>query len=276
MKKIYFLMIALVLGALTGNAKTIYLDANVWNKDGAHFEAWAWVGDGAGQWYNFTSDFGSIYKAEMPDDITDMILLRKEPKSTNNWDNWNRIDNIKVSDTDNMCIVNDDWVTVNWGTFAYPNEIYILGYNNEWNPANPTALTKVDDETDGATYTAQITFTNASFKLSNKKSNNKDNWDSFNCGGINVGSNIVLGEETDFTSGSSVNNSLTETGTYYVYVDLINKTFLYTETATAIESVSVDANAPVEYYNLQGVKVANPENGLFIKKQGNKAVKVIL
>ncbi len=46
--------------------------------------------------------------------------------------------------------------------------------------------------------------------------------------------------------------------------------------ATAIESVSVDANAPVEYYNLQGVKVANPENGLFIKKQGNKAVKVIL
>ena len=46
--------------------------------------------------------------------------------------------------------------------------------------------------------------------------------------------------------------------------------------ATAIESVAVDANAPVEYYNLQGVKVANPENGLFIKKQGNKATKVIL
>ena len=37
-----------------------------------------------------------------------------------------------------------------------------------------------------------------------------------------------------------------------------------------------DANAPVEYYNLQGVKVANPEKGIFIKKQGSKATKVIL
>ena len=50
----------------------------------------------------------------------------------------------------------------------------------------------------------------------------------------------------------------------------------YKDALTAIESVAVDANAPVEYYNLQGVKVANPENGLFIKKQGNKATKVIL
>ena len=37
-----------------------------------------------------------------------------------------------------------------------------------------------------------------------------------------------------------------------------------------------DANAPVEYYNLQGMKVANPENGIFIKKQGNKVTKVVL
>ncbi len=45
---------------------------------------------------------------------------------------------------------------------------------------------------------------------------------------------------------------------------------------TAIETVEVDANAPVEYYNLQGVKVANPESGLFIKKQGSKTTKVVL
>ena len=44
---------------------------------------------------------------------------------------------------------------------------------------------------------------------------------------------------------------------------------------TAIETIEAE-NAPVEYYNLQGVKVANPENGLFIKKQGNKATKVVL
>ncbi|MBS7551961.1 hypothetical protein KII05_11335, partial [Weissella confusa] len=46
----------------------------------------------------------------------------------------------------------------------------------------------------------------------------------------------------------------------------------FTPGASAIASIAADANAPVEYYNLQGVKVAKAENGLFIKKQGNKAV----
>ena len=50
----------------------------------------------------------------------------------------------------------------------------------------------------------------------------------------------------------------------------------FTPGASAIESIAADANAPVEYYNLQGVKVAKAENGLFIKKQGDKAVKVVL
>ena len=44
---------------------------------------------------------------------------------------------------------------------------------------------------------------------------------------------------------------------------------------SAIEIIEA-VDAPVEYYNLQGVKVANPSNGIFIKKQGAKATKVIL
>ena len=43
----------------------------------------------------------------------------------------------------------------------------------------------------------------------------------------------------------------------------------------AIEPIE-NLNAPVEYYNLQGVKVANPSNGVFIKVQGNKASKVLI
>ncbi|MBQ2046257.1 MAG: hypothetical protein II260_03620, partial [Muribaculaceae bacterium] len=35
-----------------------------------------------------------------------------------------------------------------------------------------------------------------------------------------------------------------------------------------------DVEAPVEYYNLQGVKVAEPSNGIFIKRQGKKVSKV--
>lgn len=49
------------------------------------------------------------------------------------------------------------------------------------------------------------------------------------------------------------------------------------EIITGVEEVfGNDENAPVEYFNLQGVKVTNPEKGLYIKRQGNKTVKVIL
>ena len=46
---------------------------------------------------------------------------------------------------------------------------------------------------------------------------------------------------------------------------------------SAIESVVVDsANAPVEFFNLQGVRVDNPANGIFIRRQGNTVSKVVI
>ncbi len=46
---------------------------------------------------------------------------------------------------------------------------------------------------------------------------------------------------------------------------------------TAIDEIGVDGvDAPVEYYNVQGIRVENPEHGLYIKRQGNKVSKVIL
>ena len=42
-----------------------------------------------------------------------------------------------------------------------------------------------------------------------------------------------------------------------------------------VDGVIADSEAPV-YYNLQGVQVSNPENGIFIKKTGNKVTKVAL
>lgn len=46
-------------------------------------------------------------------------------------------------------------------------------------------------------------------------------------------------------------------------------------TTTGIEDVTVEGEGEVEYYNLQGLRVAQPEAGqLYIKRQGGKAVKV--
>ncbi len=45
---------------------------------------------------------------------------------------------------------------------------------------------------------------------------------------------------------------------------------------SAITEVNADRNTPIEYYNLQGTKVANPAKGIFIRKQGTTAIKVVL
>lgn len=46
---------------------------------------------------------------------------------------------------------------------------------------------------------------------------------------------------------------------------------------TGIATVNADANAPVEYYNLQGIRVTNPMKGqLYIIRQGKKTVKTVL
>lgn len=46
---------------------------------------------------------------------------------------------------------------------------------------------------------------------------------------------------------------------------------------TAIDEIGVDGeDAPAEYYNVQGIRVENPEHGLYIKRQGDKVSKVIL
>ncbi len=44
----------------------------------------------------------------------------------------------------------------------------------------------------------------------------------------------------------------------------------------AVEAIAIDENAPVEYYNMQGIRVANPTNGLYIKRQGKTSTKVMV
>lgn len=49
-------------------------------------------------------------------------------------------------------------------------------------------------------------------------------------------------------------------------------------TLTGVEGISAeaDADAPVEFYDLQGRMVANPQGGIFIRRQGSKVTKVAL
>ena len=53
-------------------------------------------------------------------------------------------------------------------------------------------------------------------------------------------------------------------------------TLVFSTDDTGVEEVGIDADAPVEYYDLQGRKISNPTAGLYIVKQGANAVKQII
>ena len=64
-------------------------------------------------------------------------------------------------------------------------------------------------------------------------------------------------------------------GTFHSEVDKF--TLDQSGTTTGITAVETeDTDAPVEYYNMQGVRVMNPAQGLYIRRQGNRVEKVAL
>ena len=80
---------------------------------------------------------------------------------------------------------------------------------------------------------------------------------------VKVSKNTTVAANTAYLEGSSWYSSMK------LSVDNENPE------VSGVEGVEAE-NAEVEYYNLQGVKVENPEKGIFIKKQGNKTTKVVL
>ncbi len=91
---------------------------------------------------------------------------------------------------------------------------------------------------------------------------------------------VAVGEETLDTSAKSIS----WTGEAYKTMvmtpsDQIRFNYIMVtveQDPSSVEDIIVDANAPVKYFNLQGVQVANPENGVFIRVQGNQASKVLV
>ncbi len=47
------------------------------------------------------------------------------------------------------------------------------------------------------------------------------------------------------------------------------------DTPTSVDGIEAEGNGEVEYFNLQGVKVQNPEKGIYIRVQDGNAVKIV-
>ncbi len=97
---------------------------------------------------------------------------------------------------------------------------------------------------------------------------------------------VGLAAETEYTCQATLPLSKVvkpDNGKYYVVAILANNSSSQIVNAAKVEAANMSAvedivveetNAPAEYYNLQGIRVANPENGLYILRQGSKTSKV--
>ncbi len=118
--------------------------------------------------------------------------------------------------------------------------------------------------------------------------------DATHFGAMNLFTNVADGNcvwSVEFVGEDVKISNVARTGAYIAYKQYNNDHELVTtdkadqvlpmlfkkDSGSAIETVeAADADAPVEFFNLQGVRVANPENGLFIRRQGNKVEKVVI
>lgn len=164
--------------------------------------------------------------------------------------------------------------------------IYLRGGMNNWlNDATPEDMATWEMKTnDGKVYWfdctgATVIPAGTEFKIADA------NWSAIN---YSAGDEIVpFDEPLPWTYNNPTNGLMSEAYEGTIKLDLVDGprkdalVTVYTTLSTdnpfgAVENVVVDSNATAEYFNLQGLRVANPENGLFIVRRGNTVSKVLV
>ena len=175
-----------------------------------------------------------------------------------------------VKDATVVIDTNAGTITVN-GTSAANEfeEVYLIGnFGDGWSETNTNMpLTLKEGTTDTFEGTYELTAATSYFKL-------KAGSLVFGTGGDDVAVEL----DTDYTAKKTGNAYSIGAGKYNfvctVAADGETATLKVTAATDGIADITADENAPVEYFNLQGVRVAEPTTGLYIRRQGGKAAKV--
>ncbi len=150
---------------------------------------------------------------------------------------------------------------------------YMPGLNDDWNPWDTGNYKFSATETDGVYVLTAVEIPAATqFKIATA------GW-AKQYGFIDgVSSNIQWGNFSTTLGEVSYGGDVTcgVTGTWDITWNLNDLTVTFVQN-TGVDAIAADdANAPVEYFNLQGVRVDNPANGLYITRQGSKVSKVVV
>lgn len=155
-----------------------------------------------------------------------------------------------------------------------PEHLYVIGNfaNAGWNPAAAVEMTK-----EGNTFSIIGEATgDLNFGFGTVLGADSSDWDTFNANRYGQAEdNAVVALDTPITLTKNSNAiRLEEAGNYKLTVVFGETEITFTATKeSGIEGVAAEAAAPAEYYNLQGVRVENPAEGLYIVVRGGKATK---
>lgn len=155
-------------------------------------------------------------------------------------------------------------------------KVYLRGDMNGWGVEEAWEMTQLAPNQYGFTCPEGVSVeTGTMFKIADA------DWGTINYGVENKGDALDLDMEyvlyynaNDFTVAEEWS------GTLYFTINDDNTATIEIKSEKeplqgSVSGINVDDNAVAEYYNLQGVRVANPENGIFIVVKGGKAVKVV-
>jgi hypothetical protein len=96
--------------AAAADLKTIILEPNIWDIDGARFAAYVWNGSGD-KWYLF-GKVNDKWTVNIPPSYTGLVLVRLNSGTKVSWDDkWNQTDDINLTTTDD----NSTFTITGWG-----------------------------------------------------------------------------------------------------------------------------------------------------------------
>lgn len=277
MKKI-FTSLVMAAAALTAfaQAPTLYLRGSLpgWN-----------ASDCTDEW-KFSSEDGEHYTLTVPELSGDFkiatntwnqynlgsvsnVELDKEYTLTNNSmsGNINLKDNSATNATIELTLSTLTMkITGQGGVFTYP-DLYVVGDLTGW--AEPFPADAKMERNDNVYTKKYASFPAGAFKVA------ADKW-APNFGAENTGDEVAVGTEfTCANNGTDITNptDLTNVVITFTYNREGASTLLITSDSS-VEGIAVE-EAAAEYYTIDGVRVANPDKGIYIVRKGDKVSKVI-
>lgn len=180
-----------------------------------------------------------------------------------------------------VCNLNDMTISVSKAEYQDNpirfNALFMVGNATEggWTPNDGTPLVW-GGESDPYKFTWTGELKEGEFKIETNRYN-YNAWDGpWYFAGVDGDGNIDYSKIVADGTGDR-KWQIAEPGKYNIDIDLQKGSIAINKAGTGgIEGIAGDNTEAPVYYNLQGISVANPSNGIFIKKVGNKVSKVIL